>query len=277
MGVGNLSYVNISDGTKIYYELHGDQDKPILLFLNGIMMSTVSWNSFIEPFTRNFRVLLMDFRDQGKSSKMEKQYDISIHASDILQLLDELKIEKVIPVGVSYGGQVAQIFASTYPERVKALVLANTVARIMPYLAELGESWKEAARLEDGEKFFVLAIPTIYSDYFYNRNLGWLKARQKLFKKALTPEWFQGFIRLASSNPDFNTMDQLSSISAPTILLAGDRDTITPIEEMELIEKEIPDTQFVIIHNGGHASFLEKQKEFINIVTGFAVNITQQT
>lgn len=262
----------MKDGARIYYELHGDMDKPVLLFLNGIMMSALSWNSFINAFTKRFRVLLMDFRDQGKSSAMETQYDISIHASDILELIDELGLEKVIPVGVSYGGQVAQIFAASYPERIGALVLSNTVARITPYLAELGESWKEAARLEDGEKFFTLAIPFIYSDYFYNRNLAWLKSRQKIFKKALTPAWFQGFIRLASSNPDFNTIGKLSSIDSPTLLLAGDRDTITPIEEMELIEKEIPDTQFVIIHNGGHASFLEKQNEFINIVMGFALN-----
>ena len=262
----------MKDGMNLYYELHGKDDKPVLMMLNGIMMSANSWKDYLETLLKHFRVLLVDFRDQGKSGQMNASYDISIHADDLADLLDTVHLEKVIPVGVSYGGQVAQIFAAKYPQRVRLLVLANTVARITPYLAELGEAWKEAARLEDGEKFFTLAIPFIYSNYFYNRNLTWLKARQQAFKTALTTEWFRGFIRLASSNLDFNMLDALPNVTAPTLLIAADRDTITPVEEMEIIEQRLPNTQFLVIHNGGHAAVLEKQKEFTNVITGFVLN-----
>lgn len=254
---------------ELFYEVHGKVDAPPVLILNGIMMSTLSWKSFIDPLVKHFRLILLDFRDQGKSTRENAQYSISLHVEDTLALLDHLEIERVNVVGLSYGGQVAQLLAIEECERVNSLVLANTPARISPYLAELGEAWKEAAKLRDGEKFFALAIPFIYSDYFYNHNLDWLKARQKLFKDLLNDEWFEGFTRLASSNPDFDVLDRLHRINCPTLLLGADRDIITPVNEMELIHQRVAGSEFLIVHNAGHGAFLEKPKEFITAVTGF--------
>ncbi|MFW6120541.1 MAG: alpha/beta fold hydrolase, partial [Petrotogales bacterium] len=225
--------VTMRDGKKIYYEVHGDEKKPALIILNGIMMSTLSWKDFIDKFTKFFRLVLVDFRDQGQSDYMEEQYDIKIHSDDLNELVEKINIPQVNILGLSYGGQVAEIFAIDYPEKVQSLVLANTVGRINSYLAELGEAWKEAANTKDGEKFFKLAIPFIYSDHFYKNNLKWLRNRQKTFKKLLVDKWFEGFKRLASSNTDFDVIDEVQKIKAPTLLLASDKDIITPIEEVD--------------------------------------------
>jgi len=263
-----MAYFEV-ETAKLYYELHGEEGRPVVVLLNGIMMSTLSWHGHLLDLTRFFRVLLMDFRDQGKSSKMRKNYDISTHAKDLNALLEHLNIKRANIVGLSYGGQVAQLFALMYPQKLNTLVLSNTPARISPYLQELGEAWKEAARLYDGEKFFALAIPFIYSDTFYNRNLNWLKNRQKTFKTLLNMEWFDGFIRLASSNLSFNTLNELSNINCPTLLLMADRDIITPINEMELIKDEISNCECLVIHDAGHAAFLEKKSEFLSAIIGF--------
>ncbi len=264
-----MSFIKTRDNRDIYYEVHGNCENPPLMILNGIMMSTASWAGFIGDFTKHFRLILMDFRDQGRSSRESAQYPIEIHVPDILSLLDELSIDKINLVGLSYGGQVAQLLALESPGRLKTMILANTPARISPFLAELGEAWKEAAKLEDGERFFSLAIPFIYSDIFYNNNLQWLKARQKVFKDLLDVAWFQGFIRLASSNPDFNVLDRVDGITCPTLLLCADRDIITPLEEMEPIHERIKGSELLVIHNAGHGAFLEKTAEFITAVTGF--------
>lgn len=266
-----MSLVTTKDGTRIYYEEHGDESRPSLVILNGIMMSTSSWAGFLTDFSKHFRLILMDFRDQGRSERKQSQYHISVHVNDLVDLLDFLNISKGNIVGLSYGGQVAEMFAIKYPERVKSLVLANTPARITPYLAELGEAWKEAAMLYDGERFFKLAIPFIYSDLFYNRNLNWLKERQKTFKSTLNREWFEGFIRLISSNPDFNVLDELHKIECPTLLLGADRDIITPIEEIEMIHEKVKGSEFLVIKDAGHGAFLEKSGEFITAVIGFVL------
>ena len=264
-----MAILEIADGNNIFYELFGDESKPPVLVLNGIMMSTASWKGFVDEFARHFRLILMDFRDQGQSSREKQQYNISIHVSDVKLLLSRLSISKINVIGLSYGGQVAQLLALDSPGLIKTLVLANTPARITPYLSELGEAWKEAAKLEDGEKFFSLAIPFIYSDYFYNRNLKWLKARQKLFHDLLNREWFEGFSRLASSNPDFDVVDELSRITCPTLLICADRDIITPLEEMKILHEKIAKSEMLIIHDAGHGAFLEKPAEFMTAIFGF--------
>ncbi|HDP79092.1 MAG TPA: alpha/beta hydrolase [Mesotoga infera] len=266
-----MSLLKTTDGTQIYFEEHGSEKNAPLLILNGIMMSTPSWSSFISGFSKHFRLILMDFRDQGRSERKELQYHISVHVSDVVDLLDHLKIAKANIVGLSYGGQVAEMLAIGNPDRVKSLVLANTPARISPYLAELGEAWKEAAELFDGERFFKLAIPFIYSDYFYNRNLAWLKERQKMFKSTLDRQWFEGFIRLISSNPDFNVLDELDEIQCPTLLIGADRDIITPIEEMKMIHERVRNSEFLVIKDAGHGAFLEKSEEFMTATIGFVL------
>ena len=92
----------------IHYEEYG-AGEPIVV-LNGIMMSCGSWAEFVEPFSANNRLILLDMLDQGKSSKMDGPFSQAIQAEVVLALLDELGIEKVSMLGISYGGEVAQRF-----------------------------------------------------------------------------------------------------------------------------------------------------------------------
>jgi len=70
-------------------------------------------------------------------------------------------------------------------------------------LREIGKAWETAAELNDGARFFQLAIPFIYAEPFYEKNLDFLMERQKMFKSLLTREWFEGFIRLSRSVKDY--------------------------------------------------------------------------
>ena len=261
----------LPDGKQIYYEFHGPDDKPTVVLLSGIMMSCASWYSFLESLTKNMRVLLIDFRDQGRSSYETRQYDISVHVDDLEHLIDSLKLDSLHLFGISYGAQVAMLYAIKHQERLKSLLLFNAPPRTTPYLAEVGEAWKEAAKLNDGERFFALAVPFAYSYSFYNRNLQWLKERQKMFKQLLSREWFEGFIRLASTNEHYSVVGKLKAIKCPVLIVGSDKDMITPIEDMQLIKQEIPKAEFLIIHDSGHASIIEKPGEFVTAVTGFVL------
>ena len=113
-------------GYDIYYEVYGKGETIVLL--NGIMMSTSSWNSFIDVFSRNNRLVLIDFLDQGKSQKSDKPYDQKLQSDIVKGVIDELKIDKIHLVGVSYGGEVALNFALKYQENLSSLILANTTS-----------------------------------------------------------------------------------------------------------------------------------------------------
>ncbi|MBA4392694.1 MAG: alpha/beta hydrolase [Desulfobacca sp.] len=257
-----------SNGLNLFYEEFGSPDGPPILFLNGIMMNTLSWYGH-KSFFKNYRGILFDFRDQGKSEKVDHPYGIEVQVDDLRNLLRHLDIKKLNLVGVSYGGHVALQFASQYSERISSLTLANTIAKTNNHLRAIGKAWEEAAKLVDGAAFFTYSIPFIYSRHFYQNNLPWLAERQDLFKDLLTKEWFEAFIRLSTSAHDLDVTAALKDIHCPTLLIGADQDMITPIEEMILLHKEIAGSSFVIIKDAGHAAVLEKPIEFALIIIGF--------
>ncbi len=251
----------------IYYEIHGQG--PPLVLLNGIMMNTLSWVDHIAKLKDRYQLIVYDMRDQGRSSRLEEGYDNALHAEDLKRLLDHLNIPKAHFWGLSYGGQVGLIFTLRYPEQVDKLVLSNTSAYVDKYLLALGEQWKRAARLYDGEAFFDLALPPIYSRNFYNHHYDWLEIRKKLFKEALTREWFDGFIRLASSNATYDIRAELSKIQHPVLLIAAREDIITPYAQMLEMSRALIHSQIVCLPDTGHAAFLEKMDTFCTLIRGF--------
>ncbi len=251
----------------IYYEVHG-KGKPLVL-LNGIMMSSPSWMDHIERLKDRFQIIVYDMRDQGQSARLEEGYDNRIHVQDLKKLLEHLNIDKADFWGVSYGGQVALLFTLAFPEYVDRLVLSNTSAHIDQYLLSMGDMWKCAARLYDGEAFFDLALIPIYSRHFYNHNYDWLLNRRQVFKKLLTKDWFDGFIRLASSNHAYDVRNKLDRIGHATLLIAAEEDIITPYEQMRAMHAKMPNSQLVCIPQTGHAAFLEKIDEVCTLIKGF--------
>jgi 3-oxoadipate enol-lactonase len=263
-----MALLNLKDGGSIYYEIHGDGEP--LILLNGLMMNTLSWIDFIPQLADKFKLILFDFRDQGRSSKLTEGYDNDIHADDILALLDDLKIDKVNMVGTSYGGQVALKFAIKHQDRLKTLILPNTLSWIPNQLKAIGEGWEEAAQLYDGAKFFKLAIPWVYSRHFYQTSLEWLNRRQQLFKDMLTKEWFDSVIRLSRSTRNYYiSPEQLQTIKVPTLLIGAEEDMVTPIEVMSVMYDNIKGCEFVIMYKSGHGAVLEKLHEFVTVICGF--------
>jgi proline-specific peptidase len=257
----------IIKGQNIYYEIYG-KGEPLVL-LNGIMMSTASWKPFIEVFSQDYELVLVDFLDQGQSDKATDYYTQDVHVEMLKELFSSLGFNKVNMVGISYGGEVALRFAVKYQEKLSSLVLANTTAYTTEKLKDIGEAWIYAAKSYNGFTFFKEVMPYVYSDDFYENNIKWLKEREKLFNDILTKEWYDGFIRLVKSAEDLNINDELDKINVPTMIIGAEKDTTTPIKFQEEIKKRIKNSRMVIIKDAGHASMYEKPYEFASIVIGF--------
>lgn len=259
----------LRNGGKIYYETHGQQG-PWVVFLNGIMMSTASWAGIKDYVAQDYRLLLVDFRDQGKSSKIkDMDYTWKLHVNDLLELLDHLNIEKINMLGVSYGGQVALEFTREHQDRLSSLLLVNVIAKVNKFLQAISDSWELAAKLNSGSDFFTVAIPPIYSDVFYEEHYEWLQKRQDIFEDMLTKEWFEGFTRLSKSAKNFDCSDLIDKIKVPTLVLSAEKDILTPPDQMNEMASKINNSVYLQIPNAGHAAFLEKQKAFLTAVKGF--------
>ena len=261
-------------GKNIYYEVHGEGEA--LVILNGIMMSTGSWTSFIDVFSENNKLILVDFIDQGRSDKMEECYSQDLHVEMLNELLENLKIEGVHLLGISYGGEVAQRFALKYGEKLLSLILANTTAYTNKLLKDVGEGWIHAASTYDGSKFFKATMPYIYSSEFYEKNILWLEDREKTFGENTKKEWYEGFIRLVRSAEDLDLREEIGDINTPTLIMSSEYDATTPERYQEELQRKIKDSKRITIKGSGHASMYEKPYEFAAAVLGFIHTINKE-
>lgn len=256
----------VFENRRIHYEEYG-QGKPLIL-LNGIMMSCTSWAAFVEPFSESNRLILLDFLDQGRSDRMEGSYEQSIQAEVVKSLLDHLEIKKACIMGISYGGEVAQQFAVKYGEYVDRLVLFNTTARTGPWLGDIGDGWNLAAG--DPDAYYLTTIPIIYSPTFYRRENEWLNRRREQLRPVFARQDFvQAMVRLTNSAKNYDVVEELHRISAPTLVVSCQQDYLTPLEEQELICQHIPNSHHVVLPGSGHASMYENPLLFASLVLGF--------
>ena len=271
-----LAYTMIKVPFKDYFihvEIYG-KGQPLII-LNGIMMSVKSWVPFIEDFSKDNQLILIDLLDQGESSKLiDQQYDQSIQVDALHAVIEHLKLDKVNLLGISYGGEVAIQYALKHNKYVSKLLLFNTTAWTSPWLKEIGHAWKMASY--SGASYYATTIPVIYSPNFYTNNIDWIENR----KKALIPIFDdKGFIdrmnRLTDSAEDYDKRSELFKIKNQTLVVSSDTDFVTPISEQRLIVDSLENVDHIIIPNCGHASMYEAPVLFKTLVLGFIKDQTE--
>ncbi|MCL2399567.1 MAG: alpha/beta hydrolase [Defluviitaleaceae bacterium] len=257
------------NGKKIYYEIHGE-GRPIVL-LNGIMMSTLSWKMFVESLSANNKLVLLDFFDQGQSDQYtEEPYNQDLQVKALKALLDHLNLEAPALAGISYGGNVALKFAVTYPDYIDRLLIFNASAKTGDWLKEMGQSWIMSAK--DPAHFYNTTIPIIYSKMFYDGKSKWMQERKKFLVDNIfnNKVFLDGIIRLIQSADDYNIEDEMSKITAKTLIVASQYDPITPFSDQKQLHDGIKDSELVILPDCGHATMYENPVLFTTLILGFA-------
>ena len=250
----------------VYYEIHG-KGVPFLM-LNGIMMSTKSWNDFVSDFSRNNQLILVDFLDQGQSSKMSEPFNHDIQIDLVEALCDHLNLDKINLFGISYGGEIAIQFAIQYPHRLEKLLLFNTTAWTSDWLEEVGNAWNLASH--NWESYYSTTIPVIYSPQFYVREIEWIKKRKEVLKEVFSNrDFIDSMIRLTNSSVGYDVRDKVSQILVPTLIVSSEYDFVTPLNEQKFLADSIKDSHWVTIPNVGHASMYESPELFKTLALGF--------
>ena len=152
-------YFTVSDDLKLHYrDYAGSSDRPPLLCLHGLTRNSRDFVDLAERYSPRWRVLALDFRGRGQSDydPQPARYNPLTYADDVIQLLDELKIDEAVFVGTSLGGLVMMTIAATARQRIAAAILndvgpdvdAGGVARILTYVGKdvRFKSWDEAAQ-----------------------------------------------------------------------------------------------------------------------------------
>ena len=222
-------------------------------------------NQLHSPLSDEFEVIAYDQRGLGQTSKPLGDYSMKQYADDAASLLDELGIETIPVMGVSFGGMVAQELVKRHPSRVSKLVLACTSsggAGGASYPLDELEALSEDEKLERSIKINDLRI----TDRWIKDNINaWndLKNNAKT-RLAYKPD-SKNLLKQLIARKGHNTYESLSSIDVPVFLLGGKYDGIAPVENMESMHLKIIDSKLEF-YEGGHLFLIQDKKAFKDIV-----------
>eukprot|EP01136_Pigoraptor_vietnamica_P003969 Opistho-1_new@33872 len=115
---------------KTNYKLQGTPNSPVMIFSNSLGSEMLMWDELVPFLLPYFRVLQYDTRGHGGSEISPEPYSIALLGQDVIDLLDELKINEAYFCGLSMGGLIGQWLGIHYPNRIKKLIVSNTGAKI---------------------------------------------------------------------------------------------------------------------------------------------------
>ena len=250
----------------IYFERSTPRPNGHLLFIGGTGGDLRNKpNQLDSPLSEHFEIISYDQRGLGKTSKPSGSYSMQQYADDAASLLDELHIDTIPVIGVSFGGMVAQEFIKRHPSRVSKLVLACTSSggdggSSYP-LHEL-EELNEEEKLDLSIKINDLRITDAWIKQ--NKNLWQSIKEQAKNRNAFKPQP-RYLLKQLLARKDHNTYEDLDDINTPTFLLGGKYDGIAPVLNMEKMHQKI-DNSKLEFYEGGHLFLIQDTKAFQDII-----------
>lgn len=239
------------DDIKIYYEIHGKGEP--LVFIPGAGSTMDGFFRHIPVFAKKNMVIAYDPRGAGRTEAPDVPYSTETLADDLAGLLNAIGIESVHIMGASMGGMIGQQFALRYPQRVRSLILACTKfggPHEIPVDAEILEYWEHAEQLSPEERIRQ-SIGFTMSQEFIENNPDLIK---QIIAKALeSPRPVAPRSeRMVEAILGHNTYDRLPEIKAPTLVLHGDADRMSPVGNAGILASRIPNAELVIFKKMGH-------------------------
>jgi 3-oxoadipate enol-lactonase len=237
---------------ELHHILEGPEDAPVLAMANSLGTTLRMWDDQAPELRERFRLLRYDHRGHGGSPVPPGLYEIEDLGRDALALFDRLGIERFSFCGLSIGGMVGMWLASEAPERVERLVLCCTSALLGPR-----ELWDERIRVATGQGMDALVDSVIvrwFTPEFFSSNPEAVEKAARMLRET-NPEGYAG---CCAAIRDMDLRSRLSSITAPTLVIAGSEDPATPPEHGKLIRDSIPGADFEVVPDTSHLANIER-------------------
>ncbi|WP_297107532.1 3-oxoadipate enol-lactonase [uncultured Devosia sp.] len=250
------------NGTLLHFRLSGPEDAPALVFVNSLGTDARIWDEVIAALSGQYRCLSYDKRGHGLSDAPQGDYSLDDHLDDLAGLMDQTGIGRVVVIGVSVGGLIAQGLALRAPERVAGLVLCCTAPR-------MGDAAMWSARIETArtEGLLPLADPVMerwFSPGFRAQHTVELSGWRNLFLRT-DP---LGYANTCATLRDTDLTSRIPAISAPTLILAGSADLAAPVDLVRNCTA-IPGSRFEVLDGVGHIPGIEQPAAVARLVRDF--------
>ena len=235
------------NGVKLYYATFGE-GAPVIL-LHGGAGHGDHWANQVPALAEKFKVIVVDSRGHGRSTRDDKPLSYRLMADDVLALMDELEIDQAALIGWSDGGAVALDVALRHPERVSKLVAYGT-------------NYNLTGMRSGGGATFSAYFARCAADYA---------------KLSPTPKGYSGLLQalrpMWRTQPNY-TDQEIAGIKVPTLVLDGDHDEIIRQEHVKEMARLISGAKLVLIPDSSHFSLFQQPAAFNRAVLAFLAEPT---
>ncbi|HJM58583.1 MAG: 3-oxoadipate enol-lactonase [Planctomycetes bacterium] len=249
----------------INYEVDGEGHW--LILLHGFGSSLGDWEEHRPIFAKSFRVLSLDFRGFGESSRDVGPFSVPQMAQDLKALMDQLEIRRAHMVGYSMGGAVALELGVAQPQRLDRLILVNTWASFQV------TTWARKRELVMRRLVVRWLSLNVMGKILGKRLFG--KPGQEELRHTFVERYKLNsksvYLALLETLPKWNVMAQLERITCPTLVLSAEHD-YTPLEEKQAYACLLPDATLEIMEGTGHGAPYERPEWFGQRICRFLVS-----
>jgi 3-oxoadipate enol-lactonase len=237
---------------KVASVVSGRSDAPTVVLANSLGSTWEMWDANLAALEQHFRVVRFDTRGHGRSPVPPGPYTIDDLTDDAVELLDELGAERAHFVGLSLGGMIGLRLAARFPSRVDRLVVLCTGARLDPLSA-----WSDRAELVRAKGTEAVAEAVVRRWY----TPGWLAEHSVVRKEseemvASTPP--DGYAACCEVIATMDLLDDLPTITAPTLAIAGAEDPATPPWQLQRIADSVADGKLLVVPEAAHLASAER-------------------
>ena len=260
-------------GCNIHYWLGGPDDKPLIVMLHGATMDHRMFCEQAKALQPAYRVLLWDMRGHGRSQPFSGDFSLKICVQDLLGILDELSVQKVILLGQSLGGYVAQMVYEEKPELVQAMIMIDTTPISKAY--SFWDVWALRVSLPLIDLWpyshFIKTVAKTTALCPENQAYA-LEAIKQIPRREFLKIWKAATVTIdTKGKPDLQ-------INVPLLLLQGDQDQSGTIKrDMPLWARSEPGVTYQIIPDAGHNSNQDNPQAANSFIQEFLEEIFQDS
>ncbi|MDR5659261.1 alpha/beta hydrolase [Serpentinicella sp. ANB-PHB4] len=241
---------------EINYDFVGKPGQPTIVFINGLTQRIQHWKYYRDHLNGlGYNVLLFDLMGQGASTKPTLFIDFRDNQKVLSGLLDHLNLDKVYIAGVSFGGVVTLRFAIEYPERTKGILPMSTFSEMDTLLYTKGTTLFEGM-VKAGFEYLIKLFT------MFNFSADWMDKNQEklptLVRSSFSYNDLYGIQNMMESLNNFKGFTpDLKDIKAPTLIMNGEYDYLTPRSCHETLRKHIKNSRLLLMQHVCHAFTIE--------------------
>jgi pimeloyl-ACP methyl ester carboxylesterase len=254
-----LPFADVNN-VRLFHTEQGTGDP--LLCIMGLASDSQGWTLQLEAFAEQYRAIVFDNRDVGRSSMCDGDYGIADLADDAVALADHLGLERFHLLGISLGSCVAQRVALAIPDRIRTLTLAATWAGTTAAYSEMrARVWEREVRRSTTEEWLEEMMLLTLSENVFETEEG-VETMKRMALENPHPQPTEALIRQIRSMSHHDVRDRLPELKMPVHVIAGDRDLLIPPWKSEEVAEYVENATFTVLRGIGHSMNLERAEQF---------------